>query len=210
MSQQTTNRLTIYADYVCPFCHLGYASFDQYRTQRDEPLAVEWHPFDLRGHQRGADGTIDWDVETGKDDAYFEQARENVERLAERYGVEMARPLARDVDSYDAQRVALRVADVHPEDFEAFHRGVFEALWVDGEDIGKRAVLDAICTDAGLPDGFVAETLDDPASADALEAAFAAARNQRITGVPTFVYGEHSARGAVPPEHLRRLIDGEA
>jgi len=45
---ETADRLTIYADYVCPFCYLGTRSLAQYREGRDEPLAVEWHPFDLR------------------------------------------------------------------------------------------------------------------------------------------------------------------
>ena len=208
MSQQTDERVIVYADYVCPFCYLGYESLDQYRETRADPLETEWHPFDLRGGQRRSDGSIDHSVQTGKDDAYFEQARENVERLAERYDVEMAQPLAREVDSYDAQRVALRLADEHPDRFEAFHRGVFDALWVDGRDIGDRDVLEAIADESGLSEGFVTETLDETASVDRLDEAFGAARNQRITGVPTFVYGEYSARGAVPPAQLERLVDG--
>jgi len=208
MIQHTDEPVVVHADYVCPFCYLGYASLDRYRDGRDSDLDVEWHPFDLRASQRRPDGTLDLRVETGKDEAYYEEAKKNVERLADRYGEEMARSLAREVDSYDAQRLALQVAAEHPEQFEAFHRGVFDALWVDGRDVGDRAVLEELAADAGLPGEFVAETLADDASADALEEAFAAARSARITGVPTFVYGDHSARGAVPPEHLRRLVEG--
>lgn len=208
MSQQTDEALVVYADYVCPFCYLGYASLDEYRDGRGDPLPVEWHPFDLRASQRRPDGTLDANVETGKDDAYFAEARKNVERLADRYGVEMAQPLAREVDSYDAQRLALQVAEAHPDRFEAFHRGVFGALWEDGRDVGDRGVLEEVAADAGLAEGFVAETLVDDESAEVLEEAFAAAQRRRITGVPTFAYGEHSARGAVPPEQLRRLVEG--
>jgi len=35
-----------------------------------------------------------------------------------------------------------------------------------------------------------------------------AAQRQGVTGVPTFAYDGHAARGAVPPAHLERLIDG--
>jgi predicted DsbA family dithiol-disulfide isomerase len=208
MSQQSTQKLTVYADYVCPFCYLGYASLDQYRDEREEPLAVDWHPFDLRARQRGPDGTIDHDAETGKDEEYYEEARKNVEKLADRYGVEMAQSLRKDVDSYDTQRVALRVAEEYPDAFESFHRGVFDALWEDGRDIGDREVIQSIADDAGMPSAFVEEVLDDEESTERLEAAFAAAQQQRITGVPTFIYDEYSARGAVPPEQLRRLVDG--
>jgi len=209
MSQQTGESVRVYADYVCPFCYLGYASLDQYRDQREGPIRVEWQPFDLRGGQRRPDGTVDESVDTGKDEAYFEEARRNVERLAEQYGVEMAQPLTEDVDSYDAQRVSLRVREQQPDSFEQFHRAVFDALWEDGRDIGDPDVLQGLGAEAGLPEGFVAETLGEESSERELEAAFEDARQQRITGVPTFVYGDHAARGAVPPGQLRRLIEGE-
>jgi predicted DsbA family dithiol-disulfide isomerase len=199
----------VYADYVCPFCYLGYESFDQYRERRDGgPVETDWHPFDLRARERRPDGTIDESVETGKDEAYYEQARQNVERLAEEYGVEMAEPLLKDVDSYDAQRVAWRAHEEHPDTFGRFHRSVFDALWAENRDIGDPDVLDALAVAAGLPAGFVAETLADESSAERLDAAFERAQTQQITGVPTFVAGEHTARGAVPPEQLRRLVEG--
>ena len=209
MSQQTTESVLVYSDYVCPFCYLGYESFDQFRDGREEPIEIEWHPFDLRGGQRRPDGTIDHSVDNGKGDSYYEEAKKNVERLADEYGVEMAQPLMKDVDSYDAQRVTLRVREEHPEKFEQFHRSVFDALWGDGRNIGDPEVLAELATEAGLPDGIVEETLADESSETALEAAFDDARQQRITGVPTFVSGEHAARGAVPPDQLRRLVDGD-
>ncbi|RKD95512.1 DsbA family oxidoreductase [Halopiger aswanensis] len=208
MSQQTADAVLVYADYVCPFCFLGYESLDRYREGRDEPLTVDWHPFDLRSQQRGPDGEIDHDVDNGKDDEYYEQAKQNVERLANRYNVELDQYIRKDVDSYDAQRVAWRAADAHPGAFEDFHRSVFDALWREGRDIGEQDVLEDLAADAGLPDGFVAETLSDEASADELEAAFTDAQQTGITGVPTFISGEHAARGAVPPEQLERLIEG--
>jgi predicted DsbA family dithiol-disulfide isomerase len=47
------------------------------------------------------------------------------------------------------------------------------------------------------------ETLDAE-----LRGRFGAAQERGITGVPTFVYGEHGARGAIPPEQFERLIEG--
>ena len=210
MSQPSVDSVLVYADYVCPFCYLGYASRDRYREGRPtaSSLEVDWHPFDLRAGQRRPDGTMDPTVDVGKDDAYYTQARENVRRLAERYGVEMAQDLAREVDSRDAQRVAWRAREEHPGAFEAFHRGVFDALWEDGRDVGETDVLEEVAASAGLPDGFVASTLADEATATDVEEAFEAARRRGITGVPAFVAGEHVARGAVPPEHLRRLVEG--
>ena len=82
--------ITIYSDYVCPFCYLGRQSLAQYQETREEPLEIDWHPFDLRAGKRGPDGEIDHDADDGKDEAYYEQARENVRRLQEEYDAEIA------------------------------------------------------------------------------------------------------------------------
>ena len=205
---ETAPALRVYADYVCPFCYLGYASLSEYREERSEPLATDWHPFDIRASERRPDGTIDHTADSGKDEAYYEEAKRNVRRLAEEYDVEMAGELRKDVDSYDAQRVALRASEEHPAAFEAFHGAVFEALWLEDRDIGDPAVLADLAAGAGLSDGFVAETLADDDSAAELETAFEDAREFGVTGVPTFVHDDYAARGAVPPEQLRRLVEG--
>ena len=205
---QSTPVVQVYADYVCPFCYLGYASFDRFREGRDDPVEADWHPFDLRSGKRNEDGSIDHSVDDGKDEDYYEEARKNVRRLADEYDVELAQELRREVDSFDAQRVAWRARDDHPEAFEAFHRSVFDALWEDGRDIGEREVLEDLAAEAGLPEGYVGEVLADESSEAALEDAFRAAQQRGVSGVPTFVSGEHAARGAVPPEQLRRLVEG--
>ena len=200
--------LTMYADYVCPFCYLGEASLEQYRDGREQPLNVEWHPFDLRSGKRGPDGDIDSTIDDGKDEAYFEQAKENVKRLQEEYDVEMSHSIARDVDSKNAQQAALFVREHHPEAFDVFHERVFDALWQDERDIGDPEVLAAIATESGLDADEVRAAIDDSAREAALEEQFSAAQQSGVTGVPTFVYEGYAARGAVPPEHLERLIDG--
>lgn len=201
--------MLVHADHVCPLCHLGCESPDQFRAGRDGPaVETDWHPFGLRGQERRPDGTVDDSVETGKNEAYYERARQNVDRLAGEYGVEMDEPLLKDVDSYDARAVAWRARETHPELFEEFYRAVLDALWADGRDTGNPELLAGVAIEVGLPEGVVAETLADESSAEQLEAAFAASREQRISDVPTSETDEHTARGAVPPEYLRRLVVG--
>jgi predicted DsbA family dithiol-disulfide isomerase len=203
-----TETLTMYADYVCPFCYLGEASLEQYQSEREDPLDVEWHPFDLRGGQRGPDGNIDSTIDNGKDEDYYAQARENVERLQEEYGVEMSLSIATDVDSKNAQQAALYVRETHPEKFEEFHERVFDALWQDERDIGDPDVLADIATDLDIDAADLRAAIDDGEREEALEERFAEANGAGVTGVPTFAYEGYAARGAVPPEHLQRLVEG--
>jgi len=201
--------ITIYSDYVCPFCYLGRTALERYQAGRDEPLRIDWHPFDLRAGQRGPDGEIDPSVDDGKDEAYYEQARENVRRLQERYGVEMSLEIAEDVDSRPTQIASVGVREaVDYETWLAFDEALLAALWEDGRDVGDPAVLADVAAAVGVDPDLVESALSDDDLEARVEAAFDEARGQGVTGVPTFVYDGHAARGAVPPEQLRRLVEG--
>lgn len=205
----TDDSLVVYSDYVCPFCYLGRASLNEYLKTATDPPAVDWRFFDLRGHKRDGSGEIRDDVDDGKNEAYYERASQNVDRLQAEYDVEMAQQLATDIDSWNAQLAALRVRRDHGEEvFRAFHAAVFDALWEDGRDIGDPAVLVDIGEAVGVPSDEIRAALDDPELEAALEAKFAESQAAGVTGIPTFAYDGHVARGAVPPAQLRRLVEG--
>src|SRR6056297_568414 len=103
---QSDDDITVYSDYVCPFCYLGRRSLDAYQETRASELEIDWHPFDLRSQKRGPDGEIDHSVDDGKDDAYFEQVHQNVARLKDEYDADemlALDDLPEHVDSFEAQ-----------------------------------------------------------------------------------------------------------
>jgi len=210
MSQQAAERITMFADYVCPFCYLGRQSLDRYQDERADELEVDWHPFDLRSGKRTDDGEIDHGVDDGKDDEYFEQAKQNVRRLQEKYDVDMAQEIAEDVDSLNAQVASYHVKQTDDyEQWRAFDDAVYEALWQDGRDIGDPDVLAELAADVGLDPEEIRNAIDDDGLREELTQQFSVAQQQGVTGVPTFAYDGYAARGAVPPEQLRRLVEGE-
>jgi predicted DsbA family dithiol-disulfide isomerase len=208
VSDPPDGTIAVYADYVCPFCFLGRESLRRYAASRTDPPTVAWRPFDLRADRRGPDGGLRPSGD-GTDDAYYDRVRENVARLAERYGVEMAREVATGIDSLPAQRLSYRLAREHPyETWLAFDEAVYEALWLADEPIDEPDLLVELAVDAGVDATDARSTLDDDDALAALQAAFEDARRAGVTGVPTFVAGGERARGAVPPTHLRRLLEG--
>ena len=123
----------------------------------------------------------------------------------------MAQELAVDVDSYNAQLAAYYVDQHHPyETWLAFDEAIFAALWEEGCDIGDEDVLAEIASDVGIDSDEIRAALDDETLQETLEAEWSQATQQGISGVPTFGYDDHAARGAVPPEQLRRLVEGVA
>lgn len=201
--------LVVYSDYLCPFCYLGKESMETFLEDEGDTPDLEWRPFDIQGAKRRPDGTLDHDVDDGKNEAYFERARRNVERLSEEYGVEMNLDLPDEIDSWNAQKVALAVERDHgSETFAAFHERVFEALWKENRDIGDPDVLAEIAEAAGVPEADVRRAIDSDELDDELASRFEEARRAGVTGIPTFVYGDHALQGAVPPEQFERLFDG--
>ena len=202
--------MTVYADYVCPFCYLGKQSLETYRADRDGDLAIDWHPFDLRSDRRGPDGEIE-SLDVDLDSDYFERVQQNVDKLREQYGADEMLDLEAvpDVDSLDTQVASTYVGREHPEAWPAFDEALYEALWTDGRDIGDRDVIADVAESVGIDEQRVRAALDDEALRTDVFAAFeTASQEDGVTGVPTFVYDDTAAQGAVPPEQLRRLVEG--
>jgi len=121
----------------------------------------------------------------------------------------MAQELRTGVDSLPAQIVSVHVRETAPASWLAFDEAVFAALWQDGRDIGDREVLVDVAESVdGLDPAIVDEAFEDDDLRDRVTDLFTAARERGVTGVPTFAYDGHAARGAVPPEQLERLVEG--
>jgi predicted DsbA family dithiol-disulfide isomerase len=206
---QASERITVYSDYVCPFCYLGRYSLSEYQEEREGELEIDWHPFDLRAQKRGPDGEIDHEVDDGKDGDYYSQARQNVQRLQEEYDAEMAQELVTDVDSLNAQIASYYVSEHYPYDqWLDFDVAIFEALWQDDRDIGDPDVLADLAEGVDLDSEEIRDAIEDDAMRREVETLFEEAHQQGVTGVPTFAYDGYGARGAVPPEQLKRLVEG--
>ena len=209
MSEPEAEPITVYSDYVCPFCYLGRESLSRYQATRDDDLRIEWHPFDLRSQKRNPDGSIDHSVDDGKDEEYYEQAKQNVRRLAEKYDVEMDLDIATDVDSLPAQVVSYYLREHHDYGtWLSFDEAVFEALWQEGRDIGETDLLVGLAADAGVDEAEVRSALEDEDLREEVRQRFTEAQRHGVSGVPTFAYDGYAARGAVPPEQLKRLVEG--
>ncbi len=200
--------LVVYSDYLCPFCYLGKESLETYLDEAGLSPEIEWRPFDLQGHKRGPDRQLDHSVDDGKTDEYFERAKRNVQRLADQYDVEMQVAIHDDLDSWNAQKLAVAVQrDYDPETFRALHEALFTALWQEGRDIGNPDVLADIAADHGLDAAEVREIIDDESLDDALAEQFDRAHRTGVRAVPTFVYGERATQGAIPPERFAALLE---
>lgn len=103
-----------------------------------------------------------------------------------------------------AQELA-KWADTQPGG-EAIHDALFRAYFVDGRNIGDPQVLLEVAQSVGLPLQEAKEVLEQRTFRAAVDEDWEKSRRYGVTGVPTFVIGNHGVVGAQPYEVLEQLV----
>ena len=88
----------------------------------------------------------------------------------------------------------------------AFHNAVFQAVFVDDQNLAEKTVLMDLAETVGL-DSTVAETvINDRLFSDAVDADWHLAQEQEISVVPTLVMGTEKLVGARPYGSMEKLV----
>ena len=90
---------------------------------------------------------------------------------------------------------------------DEFHDAVFRAYFVDGKNIGKKAVLVELAKKVGLPGKEAGEVLESRAFREAVDADWKLCMQMGITAVPTFMIDHQSVVGAQPYEVLEQFLE---
>ncbi len=199
--------IDVVSDVVCPWCYLGEKRLEAALAEESRPVAVRWRPYQL-------DPTI---PEGGLDRAeYMERKFGRDGRLKSihdhlvRLGAEVGLPFAFDrikraPNTLDAHRL-IRWAASAGSQREVVDR-LFRAYFVEGRDIGDRAVLLDVAAASGLDADIVDELLAEGADADAVRREIAEAQAIGVTGVPFFIFaGRVGVPGAQDASLLRRAM----
>jgi predicted DsbA family dithiol-disulfide isomerase len=89
---------------------------------------------------------------------------------------------------------------------EAIHDALFRAYFVDVKNIGDPEVLVQIAASVGRDPVRAREVIEKRTHKAAVDADWEKSRAYGVTGVPTFVVGDHGVVGAQPYETLEELI----
>ncbi len=142
---------------------------------------------------------------------YCSKAAETVGQIRDEYGdrihVEYKHfPLSFHIGSDLAAEASECARD--QDRFWDFHDAVFEKF--DKKiDVGRRDVLDTIAQEIGLDTGAFAGCLSNGIKKGKVQADIQAAESLGVTGTPSFVIGTQFAKGAIPYEKFKELVDSE-
>ena len=190
--------ITVWSDYVCPFCYLALPELRRAAAERD--VDVAWRAFELRPEPQPA---------LDPDGDYLHNIWDSaVYPMAEQRGMVLRLPPVQP----RSRLAAVTAAFAQDQGaFDIVHEALFRAFFEDGLDIGDPAVLLDIATTCGLDSADLHRAFEDPALAARVAADEDLAGRIGITGVPAMVIrhaGQHFLlSGAQPAEVIAHAID---
>ncbi|MEM9206116.1 MAG: DsbA family oxidoreductase [Pseudomonadota bacterium] len=198
----------IVSDVMCPWCYIGKRKFEQaLPSLTDVPMDVMWRPYQL-------DATL---PPGGKDRQTYlsekfggpERAAaiyEHIEDAGEAVGLDFAFDRIKvSPNTLDAHRLVRWASTTGLQD--QIVEALFEAFFMQGENIGDHGTLIRIAQDAGLDAGLIGDLLVGEADIDLTKREIELATNMGVTGVPCFIIaGKYAVSGAQDPEIMVQAI----
>ncbi len=188
--------VTVFSDYVCPFCYIGDRRLSRLGEHYD--LKVDHRFFEIRPDTPSSGMPVS---KLGYPPDRWRQMMEHLARMAQEEGISLAE---REITTNS--RKAMLLAEAAKEDgaevFGALNENLFAAFFCEGRNIGDEAVLRQVAEASGVPPATVLRAFRDPAYLEKLTLNYAIAGKLGITGVPTFLIGNRILVGAVPAATL--------
>ncbi|MFC0283341.1 DsbA family oxidoreductase [Camelimonas abortus] len=196
----------VISDVVCPWCFIGKRRLEKAIAMVPElRVTVAWRPYQLDPHvpPGGLDRRVYMERKFG--------SRERLEAIHQRLAAEGEKEglafrfdlIRRTPNTLDAHRLIGWAAPLGLQD--AVVEALFRAFFMEGRDVGDRAVLADIAASCGM-DGAAAR-LAGADDATLVSAAVEQARDMGVSGVPCFILAERLALpGAQDPETIARYM----
>lgn len=206
MSQPIAPRIDVVSDVICPWCYIG-------KRQLERALAllqpqglhfdVAWHPFQLNPDmpREGAD-RLQYRIAKFGSLEKSQQLDARITETASSVGLEFHLDrLTRTPNTLDAHR-AIWLAGQHGVQ-DAVMEALFRLYFIEGGDLGDRALLTETAAAAGLDQAALATMYEGDDGLDVVQRGDAAARRGGISGVPSFLMGGYLLfSGALPAEQM--------
>jgi predicted DsbA family dithiol-disulfide isomerase len=190
-------KLTVFSDYICPFCYVGHHRLARLRDDYD--LKINWcfieiHPETSPEGEPVA--SLDYPSEQ------WNLLMQNLEAVAAEEGIAMAEHTF-TTNSKDALLLSEAAKEQGREIFYDLHEKLFAAFFVDSRNIGDRNILRELAADSGMNSDAVESAWRDNKYHHRLLSSYHAARQHEIQGVPSFIFGDRKLTGVVSENVMR-------
>jgi len=210
-SVDTTMKVEIWSDVVCPWCYVGKRRFETAlsRFAHGDDLEVVWRAFELDPSAAPVRDGAYADRLAAKYRMSVPEAQIMIDRMVAAGaddGLDLRFDRARPGNTFAAHRLLHLAHERGMQD--ALKERLLAATFTEGEAIGDPQVLQNLATEAGLDADEVRSVLESDAYAAEVRADERRATALGITGVPFFVVdGTYGVSGAQPPDVLLGALE---
>jgi predicted DsbA family dithiol-disulfide isomerase len=188
-------KITIFSDYVCPFCMLAEGPLEE--ATKDLDVDIEWMPFELRAHPTPT---------LRPEDEYLPAIwARAVYPMARQLGVDITLPTVSPQPYTHLAFEGYQFAAEHGLGTEYTHR-MFRAFFQEDLDLGKPDVLQTLAEEIGLDGVAFRKALDDRTYREKHQDALREAQAHQVQSVPTILVGDTRIEGVPSPVQLRKAI----
>lgn len=205
-------KITIWSDFVCPFCYIGEAHLKKALSnfEKDDNIEIEYRSFQLDPEGHYIDNLTYVETFAKLKGVSIDQAQSmtsRVQEMAQEAGLSLDYDKALYSNTFDAHRV-FQLAKEKGLGNEYFNR-FYRAHFVDGLNIEDKEVIFNLAQEVGLDDEEVKDVLDDTTEfEDRVEENINQAASIGVQGVPFFVFDEkYGVSGAQPVELFENVLE---
>lgn len=209
--KQTSMKVEIWSDVVCPFCYIGKRNFEAALKQFNEreDIDVSWKSFQLDPTTPEISTETVYEYLAHRKGISLEQSQqmhEHVVQTAANAGLDYRFDLAKVANTMKAHCL-LQFAKTKGAGDQTKER-LLHAYFCAGENIGSDDVLISIGKEVGLNSDEVKDSLYSDDFRRAVNADIQEAQNLGVSGVPFFVLDrKYGISGAQPVEHMLATLE---
>jgi len=194
-------RLTVFYDYICPFCYIGSRRILALNDEYD--LRINWAGIEIHPQTPPAGCSINT---LGYSDQQWTQMMQSLHEMTKEEGIVM-----QEHDFTTNSGPALRLAEAAKKDgrevFYRLHESLFEAFFCHGKNIADRAILTGLGEEAGMSSKQLEQFCDQVDITERLQWNLQLASQDDIRSVPCYIIGNRLLSGAQSVSMLRSAAD---
>lgn len=190
-------KITVYSDYICPFCYVGHHRLQRLRDSYD--LKINWCFLEIHPETSAKSEPID---SLDYPSEQWQQMMKNLERVAKEENIPLSR-LSFITNSKDALLLSEASKRLGHDIFYKLHEEIFNAYFVESKNIGDKDVLNSIAESCDVDKATIDSAWTDEKHQKRLLENFNSARKHKIQSVPSFVFGDRILTGVVAETTFR-------
>ena len=190
-------KVTVFSDYICPFCYVGHHRLLRLRDSYD--LKINWCFVEIHPETSASGEPID---SLDYPSEQWQQMVANLKRIAKEENIPLSE-LSFITNSKDALLLSEATKQCGRKIFYALHEKLFHAYFVESKNIGNREILKTLATECGVDKRIIENAWSDKQFNKRLLENFNSARKFDVQSVPSFVFGENVLNGVVTENIFR-------